>query len=43
MSTAAGEKVEVFVPYPLPPRPPQAVGEALRNKLDQTLRRLGKP
>ena len=40
--TATGEKVQAFVPAPLPPRPPIDWTPDLRNKFDQALLALGR-
>ena len=40
--TAAGEKVQAFVPAPLPPRPPIDWTPDLRSKFDQALLALGR-
>ena len=42
LNTKGGERVEAFVPYPLPPKPPLVVDGALRSKLDQTHLELGR-
>lgn len=41
-TTTAGEKVQVFVPAPLPPRPPIDWTPQLRGKFDQALLALGR-
>ncbi len=42
VSTVGGETVRAFVPRPLPPEPPLAIGPALRGRLDQALLALGR-
>lgn len=41
-SGAGGEKVQTFVPDPLPPRPPLRVDDSLRDRLDQAHLEIGR-
>jgi len=40
--STAGEKIQAFVPAPLPPRPPIEWTPELRGKFDQALLALGR-
>lgn len=42
VSTVGGEVARTFVPAPLPPSPPLAIGAELRDRLDQALLALGR-
>ncbi|NCA82295.1 MAG: Fic family protein [Opitutae bacterium] len=42
VTSGAGEKVEAFVPDPLPPRPPVNVDDSLRDRLDQAHLEIGR-
>ena len=42
VSTVGGERVEAFVPHPLPPSPAIAAKPALRERLDRALLSLGR-
>lgn len=42
ISTVGGERVEAFVPHPLPPHPPLLVDANLREPLDRALLALGR-
>ncbi len=42
ISTVGREPVRAFVPEPLPPRPPLAIGGGLRRRLDEALLALGR-
>jgi len=41
-STFGDEKVRAFVPFPLPPKPPLAIGPDLRDRLDSALLAVGR-
>lgn len=42
ISTVGGERVQAFVPHPLPPAPGLSIGEPLREKLDEAHLALGR-
>jgi len=42
ISTVGKEKTRAFIPFPLPPDPPLAIGEDLQQKIDEALLSLGR-
>ena len=41
-STVGGERVQAFLPQPLPPQPPLQIDGPLRDRLDQAMLNLGR-